>query len=229
MSTFALIHGAWHGPWCWERLTPELERRGHRVVAVDVRFDDQTATFEDHAATFAAAVGEGDDDVVAVGHSLGSYAFPWIASRRPLRHQVYLCGVVAEPGRTFAELNREQQILNPAYPAGLAKVDGGTRWVDFDLAREIFYSDCDDDVVEAAIARLRVQAYEPMVQRCPFDRLPAVPATYILCADDRMIDPAWSRLAAAGRLGAELIELPGGHSPFYSRPSALAEVLHRLT
>ncbi|HMZ13544.1 MAG TPA: alpha/beta fold hydrolase, partial [Mycobacterium sp.] len=84
-------------------------------------------------------------------------------------------------------------------------------------------------VVEAAIARLRVQAYEPMVQRCPFDRLPAVPATYILCADDRMIDPAWSRLAAAGRLGAELIELPGGHSPFYSRPSALAEVLHRLT
>lgn len=57
-------------------MIPELERRGHRVVAVDVRFDDPTATFEDHAATFAAALDEGDDDVVAVGHSLGSYAFP---------------------------------------------------------------------------------------------------------------------------------------------------------
>jgi len=228
VSTFALIHGAWHGPWRWERLTPELERRGHRAVAVDARFDDPTAMFEDHAATFAAALDENDHDVVAVGHSLGSYAFPWIADQRPLRHQVYLCGVVAEPGRTCAELNREQHILNPDYPAGLAKVDGGTRWVDFDLARSIFYPDCDDDIIEAAIPRLRMQAYGPMVQRCTFDRLPSIPATYIVCAEDRMIDPAWSRRVATGRLGAELVELPGGHSPFYSRPSALADALHQL-
>jgi len=198
------------------------------VVAVDVRFDDPTATFEDHAATFAAALDESDHDVVAVGHSLGSYAFPWIADRRPLRHQVYLCGVVAETGRTFAELNREQRILNPAYPGGLATVQGGTRWVDFDLARSLFYSDCDDDVVEAAIPRLRVQARSPLMQRCTFDRLPSVPATYVVCADDRMVDPAWSRRVATGRLGAELVELPGGHSPFYSRPSALADALHQL-
>jgi pimeloyl-ACP methyl ester carboxylesterase len=228
VSTFALIHGAWHGPWCWERLTPELERRGHGVVAVDVRFDDPAASFEDHAATFAAALEECDDDVVAVGHSLGSYAFPWIVDRRPIRRQVYLCGVVAEPGRTFAELNREQRILNPAYPAGLAKVDGGTRWVDFDLAREIFYSDCDDDVAEAAIPRLRIQAVSPMTQRCTFDRLPSVPASSIVCTDDRMVDPAWSRRVATERIGAQVVELPGGHSPFYSRPAALAEVLHQL-
>ncbi len=228
VSTFALIHGAWHGPWCWERLIPELERRGHRAVAVDVRFDDPAATFEDHAATFAAALDESDYDVVAVGHSLGSYAFPWIADRRPIRHQVYLCGVVAEPGRTFAELNREQHILNPEYSAGLAKVDGGTRWIDVDVARSIFYPDCDDDIVESAIARLRVQAREPMAQRCTFDRLPSTPATYVVCAEDRMIDPGWSRRVATERLGAELVELPGGHSPFYSRPAALADALHRL-
>ncbi len=228
MSTFAFIHGAWHGPWCGERLTPELERRGHRVVAVDVRFDDPTATFEDHAATFAAALDENDHDVVAVGHSLGSYALPWVADRRPLRHQVYLCGVVAEPGRTFAELNREQHILNPAYPGGLAEVPGGTRWVDFDLAREIFYPDCDADVVAAAIPRLRVQARSPLTERCTFDRLPSVPVTYVVCAEDRMVDPAWSRRVATGRLGAELVELPGGHSPFYSRPAALADALHQL-
>lgn len=228
MSTFALVHGAWHGPWCWERLTPELQRLGHRVVTVDVRFDDPAATFEDHADTFAAALQDAGDDVVAVGHSLGSFAFPWIAERRAVRHLVYLCGLVAEPGRTCAELNREQEILNPGYTAGLAKVDGGTRWVDFDLAGEIFYSDCDDDVVAAAIPRLRTQALRPMTQRCPFDRLPAVPATYVLCGDDRMVDPAWSRRVAAELLEVPVVELPGGHSPFYSRPSALAEVLDRV-
>ena len=228
MSTFALVHGAWHGPWCWERLIPELQRRGHRAVAVDVRFDDPAATFADHAATFVAAVAGCGDDVVAVGHSLGSFAFPWIADRVTLRHQVYLCGLVAEPGRTCAELVREQSILNPGYPAGLAKVDGGTRWMDVDLARTIFYSDCDDDVVEAAIPRLRTQAVGPMTQRCPFDRLPDIPATSVVCAADQMVDPAWSRRVAAGVLGAPVVELPGGHSPFYSRPAELAEVLHRL-
>ena len=44
MTTFALIHGAWHGAWCWERLAAELERRGHRAVAVDLPCDDPAAT-----------------------------------------------------------------------------------------------------------------------------------------------------------------------------------------
>lgn len=228
VATFALIHGAWHGPWCWERLTPELENRGHRVVAVDVRFDDPVATFDDHAATVAAALDGDDDDVVAVGHSLGGFMLPWVATRRPLAHQVYLCGVVAEPGRTFAESDREHRILNPGYPAGLAKVDGGTRWVDFRLARELFYSDCDDEVVAAAIPRLRVQARGLMSQRCPFDRLPSVPSTSIVCADDRMVDPVWQRRVAAEWTGAQLVELPGGHSPFFSRAAMLAEVLDGL-
>lgn len=231
MSTFALIHGAWHGPWCWERLITELERRGHRVVAVDARFDDPDATFEDHAATAVAALvdlDDDDEDVVAVGHSLGGLVLPWLAQRRPLRNQVYLCGGVAEPGRTFAELNRTERILNPRYPAGLEKVDGGTRWVDFELARSLFYSDCDDDVVAAAFPRLRIQARGPMVERFPL-QLPSAPtSTYIVCTDDQMVDPAWSRRVARDRLGAALIELPGGHSPFYSRPSELADVLARL-
>ena len=228
MSTFGLIHGAWHGPWCWERLIPELERGGHRAIAIDVRFDDPDATFEDHAATAAAALAGADEDVLLVGHSLGGLVLPWVAQRRPLRNQVYLCGVVAEPGRTFAESNRAEGILNPAHPAGLEKVDGGTRWVDVELARSLFYSDCDDDVVAAAIPRLRVQARGPVLERFPLQLPAAPPSTYIVCADDQMVDPAWSRRVAAERFGGAAVELPGGHSPFYSRPTALAEVLTRL-
>ncbi|MET0699294.1 MAG: alpha/beta fold hydrolase, partial [Mycobacterium sp.] len=56
MTTFALVHGAWHGAWCWERLTPELVARGHRVVAVDLPIQDETATFEKYADTVVAAL-----------------------------------------------------------------------------------------------------------------------------------------------------------------------------
>lgn len=228
MTTFALIHGAWHGPWCWERLTPELESRGHRVVGVDVRFDDPAATFDDHAATVVAALGAEHGDVVAVGHSLGGFVLPWVAAQRSLRRLVYLCGVLAEPGRSLAESDREHRILAPGYPAGLAGVDGGTRWVDTGLARSLFYSDCDDQIAAAAVVRLRVQARGLMTQPCPLDYRPPVPSTAIVCAEDPMVDPGWQRRVADEWTGAHLVELPGGHSPFFSRPAELADVLDGL-
>jgi len=43
MATFGLVHGSWHGGWCWERLIPELEARGHRAVAVDLPAEDPAA------------------------------------------------------------------------------------------------------------------------------------------------------------------------------------------
>lgn len=36
MATFVLVHGAWHGGWCWEKLKPLLEQAGHTVVAKDL-------------------------------------------------------------------------------------------------------------------------------------------------------------------------------------------------
>jgi hypothetical protein len=63
------------------------------------------------------------------------------------------------------------------------------------------------------------------MQPCPLDRLPDVPATYILCTEERAVRPDWSR-ATAARIGADVIELPGGHSPFLAQPAALADVLN---
>lgn len=64
-------------------------------------------------------------------------------------------------------------------------------------------------------------------ERCPLDSWPDVPSVYIVMAEDRAVNPEWSRRAAR-RIGAELIELPGSHSPFYSRPAELAGVLSRI-
>jgi pimeloyl-ACP methyl ester carboxylesterase len=232
MTSFALIHGGWHGAWCWELLTPELQQRGHRVVTVDLPSEDAGATFDDYADIVAAALEEGcdiDDDTVLVGHSLGGYVLPLVAQRRSVSRLVYICALVADPGRSAAEQDREDRMVNRAHWGGLAKVDGCTHWVDRDLARAMFYQDCDERIGDEAFPRLRGQASHPLLQPCTLAQLPSVPSTYIVCADDQMIDPTWSRRVAAERLKAALVELPGGHSPFYSRPSELADVLDRLS
>src|SRR5688572_33286323 len=81
-TTFTLIHGAWHGAWCWEPLVAELEGRGHRAMAVDLPCDDPTVTTIDNATQVVEALGDADE-VVVVGHSLGGIVAPVVAQLRP--------------------------------------------------------------------------------------------------------------------------------------------------
>lgn len=228
MATFALVHGAWHGAWCWERLTPELEARGHRVVAMDLPSDDPAATFDDYAdVVIAALAGDGADDIVLVGHSLAGLTIPLVASRHPVTRLVYLCALVPVPGSSFMEQIASEDMLDPGYAEGLGETDpeGRRAWADERLARHYLYADCDAAAATDAVARLRPQAQTPYAHPCPLTAFPSTPATYVVCDDDHLVKPDWSREVAAGRLDAELVELPGSHSPFLSRPGALTEVL----
>jgi pimeloyl-ACP methyl ester carboxylesterase len=88
MTTFALVHGAWHDAWCWERLAPLLQQAGHDVVAMDLPIDDNAATFDTWADVVCAALDRTGDDLVLVGHSYSGHAIPLVAARRPVRHLV---------------------------------------------------------------------------------------------------------------------------------------------
>jgi pimeloyl-ACP methyl ester carboxylesterase len=228
MTTFALVHGGYHGAWCWEHLTPVLERAGHDVVTMELPLEDSAATFDTYADVVCAALDGHGDDVVLVGHSYGGNTIPLVAARRPLRRLVYLCAMIPDVGRSLAEqLTDKPEMLNPAYERGLSGLDEQRRqrWADLDIAREVFYGDCDEQSAQAALGRLRPQSVYPAIQPCSLAEHPRVSTTYIVCRDDQMLRPEWSRQAARERLTAELIELPGHHSPFYSRPSVLADVL----
>src|SRR4029077_15910029 len=80
MATFALVHGAWHGGWCWDRLIPALEARGHHAVAVDLPTEDWSAGCAEYAAIALDALRGADEDVVVVGHSLAGLTIPLIAT-----------------------------------------------------------------------------------------------------------------------------------------------------
>jgi pimeloyl-ACP methyl ester carboxylesterase len=229
MTTFALVHGAWHGAWCWDQLAPLLQRAGHGVVTMDLPCEDGAATFDTYADVVCAALDGYDDDVVLVGHSLNGNTVPLVAARRPVRHLVYLCAMVPDIGRSvFDQMSDELEMLNPvAYEQGLSVPDEQLRqvWTDLDLACAMFYGDCDEPTTKAALDRLRPQSAYPAILPSSLTEFPAVKTTYIVCSEDQILRPDWSRQTARERLGAELIELPGDHSPFYSRPSALADVL----
>lgn len=94
MSTFVLVHGAWHGAWCWSRLLPDLEARGHRQSSMELPVEDGDATFEDYADVVLASYPADVEDAVLIGHSLGAMVLPLVAASRPVSMLVFLCGLI---------------------------------------------------------------------------------------------------------------------------------------
>ena len=143
---------------------------------------------------------------------MGGQTVPLVAARRPLRHLVYLCGVPPTPGQPFAQqMADETDMLNPDYTRGLGDKDSDGRrsWIDKELTHFHVMNDCDEATASAAFARLRPQSLAPYKIPCSLHAYPVVETTYIVCEEDQMVNPAWSRRIARDWLDAELIELPG--------------------
>src|SRR5262245_44813851 len=125
MTTFALVHGAHHGAWCWEKLIPDLEARGAAAVAVDLPCEDATAGAVRYAEIAAGALAGVQDDVVLVGHSLAGITIPLVAGTRPVAQLVYLAAALPKPGVSFAQQVAEEGVLaRGALARGVHHEDG---------------------------------------------------------------------------------------------------------
>ena len=227
LSTFALIHGAWHGAWCWERLVGPLSERGHEVVVPELPSEDTEAGLEQYAETIEHALG-GARDVVLVPHSLGGLVGPVVAARRPLEALVYLAALVPEPGLSFSEQMSASSEPVLLFEGGrMVDDEGRSHWPDPEATARIMYGDLPAEDAQWATERLRPQA-----QRSQTEASPPTPqglrVASIIGVNDRVVSPEWSRRVARERLGVEPVELPSGHFPMITHPELLADALTQL-
>jgi len=226
MTTFGLVHGAYHGSWCWAPLRAELEHRGHRVLTVDLPGEDRDAGAIEYADAAVEAFADAADDLVLVGHSLGGLTIPLIATRRPVARLVYLCAMLPRPGRSHDDVLRDEPDMLVPWPSGggYEDADGATRWAP-DAAAALFFSDCPPELAMRAANQLRGQYWKITEQVTPRHTWPDVPVTSVIGTHDLVINPTWSRRVTPTVLGIVPIELACGHSPFLSVPNLLAATL----
>lgn len=246
MSVFCLVHGANQGTWCWERLIPELEAQGHQVIVMDLPIDDPSTSLSRYADVVIQSLQGINDDVILVGHSMAGMIIPIVATQRPIRKLVFLAALIPQIGMSgldqfydevepnmlkefgykppeaslFEQLSDEPDMYNPA---SLTMKQASQ---DEAIAREFCFHDCEPDVADWAISKLRdMRSLSYLTEVTPLQTLPDIECAYILGKDERIISPTWSKYAAHKRLGVEAIEIPGGHYPHISHPIQLAEVL----
>jgi hypothetical protein len=216
VTTFALVHGAWHDASCWVELARELARRGHVVVAPRLPGDDPTATVEDYAAAVAEALAGARGEVVVVGHSLAGRTIPLVPARTHVDRLVYLAALVEAP-----PVEGEPELFQPGALDPLARDElGRTFWPTLASVQGI-YRRLPEPVRRATFATLRPQAPTSWLAADPAP----VPASLILCLEDEFFRPGWMRWAARERLGIDATPLASGHFPMLECPLRLADLL----
>ena len=227
VTHFVLVHGAWHGSWCWERLVPQLTARGHRATAVDVAWGDGDLAFTDHAQALAAACP--DEEFVLVGHSLAACLVPLVPFLRPQATAVVmLCGIV--PNLDGHPWDDAPEIGRPGIYTTFEEPDGSTRWPSLPTATAAFYAECSQ--ADAAWAFSMLGALNPRSlwdRPYPLREWPDVSISALAAENDAAVTLAFQKAVVPRRLGIDPVVVPGDHSPFLSHPAHTAVALENVT
>lgn len=231
---FVLVHGAWHGAWCWATTARLLVARGHRVTPLDLPSHgaDETApasvTLGHYAGRVISALDEIEGTVVLVGHSMGGIVISTVAEARPAKVEklVYLSAFLLPNGTSLLDVAL-QDSDSLATPNLCVKPDEGVVDLNRDAIADIFYADCEREVVDRARTLLKPNPLAPFATPLALTDggYGSVRRFYISCAKDRAITPAAQRSMLAAMPCEAVHELHTDHSPFFSQPDRLDDVL----
>lgn len=230
MAKFLLVHGGLHGAWCWSKLIPHLEARGHDILAIDLPGlgDDptpaETTTLGDYGDAVAKGARAMGGDVIAVGHSLGGMAISTGAEKAPelFSKLVYLTAIMLADGDDVSAAGIP---LDPSITANAV-----SPIMPREVCEYMFYNDCDKADIDDIMPRLRPQAVAPMAatMRVSPDRWGRVPRFYIACEADNALTIDNQHAMIARSPVKKTITLASGHSPFVSIPEETAAALHEI-
>jgi pimeloyl-ACP methyl ester carboxylesterase len=222
--TYVLVHGAWGGAWLWRDVGIELSRRGVSWTAVDL----PSSTHGAHPNTFLAddanevvQIANLEGPVVLVGHSYGGAVITEAAEDvTNLERLVYVAALVPLLGESPTEATREVHVRTLLDEA--IQVDGEFLILDLTLAKKALYQDCTEETADWAIGHLTAQTLASFRSpRSAFDV--DVPSYYVRCTLDNAIDMSVQELMAARC--REFATLESGHSPMFSMPEALCDLI----
>ncbi|KNG84801.1 hypothetical protein ANOM_006714 [Aspergillus nomiae NRRL 13137] len=229
--TFLIIHGSWHYPEVYGTFCKEIENRGAEVVCPRLPTCSgelpRTTSIEDDVAlireTAQSLVQEGKD-VIAVMHSYGGMVGTDALEGLGVQRLIYLAAFVPFGGNSLADM------FDGSLPSFIVCDEQGMSRVP--EAASVFYQDLPDDEAAFWAERLVPQPISAHLNPISHEAYRGIPATYIVCDDDRAIpvsaqERMISNVQSAG-VRMDVRRIPASHSPFLSMPELTAELVVNL-
>ena len=232
MATFILVHGAFHGGWCWRETVVHLRAGGHDVFTPTLTGLGERSHLASPAVDLSTHVRdvadliewEGLRDVVLVGHSYGGMVITGVADRlaERLRALVYLDALVPEDGQCALDLQlpeRREAILEEV------AANGGWQWP----PRPAEFYGVRDPAKQAWVdGKCTPHPFHTLFERLRLDGPPGARISrklYIRCTDPPLVYMRRFYEWASKVPGWQVMELATGHDAMVTEPEALAQIL----
>lgn len=242
-DNYVLVHGSWHGGWCWAGVIAELEMLGQRAFAVDLPghgasgFDRSKVTLPIYVDSVTRFIEDNDlHDVVLAGHSMGGLVIAGVMLKIPrhLKRVIYVSGMVPRDGERPIESLPPIPGAEEAIAAAASRPD---RSVPIEpIARQFrdyFMQDASRDLQDFVIAALSPQPLAPMAEPVSMKGLDTsrVPQSYLICDDD--IAPNgqpgnWNPTFVKRLRNPTTQTIKSGHEVMFTQPIKCARALHDL-
>jgi len=234
MSTFVLVHGGWHGGWCWHKIVSRLKAEGHSVIAPDMPGHGrdpkpiEPVTMVDIVGRIHETIDAQNEPVILVGHSYGGAMITQAAEQRSdkIKSLVYVTAFLLDDGQTvmdLAELDKESRLTGQVD----VSATGDTMTVKPQVIRDCFYAQCSDEDVAFSVSRLGPEAISGL--RTPMQTsaksFGSLPRYYVECLKDNAISPGLQKKLYSALPCERVFSLNTDHSPFFSAPDALTGIL----
>jgi pimeloyl-ACP methyl ester carboxylesterase len=229
--TVVLVHGAWHGGWCWQPVSELLRLRGITTIAVDLPgCGDDHAPLGDLYADAARVRGVLDQlatPSVVLGHSYGGAVITEATARHPnVAGLIYLAAFMPDAGESMLDI--APRILSEGsslLPEAL-RVSGTTTSLDPDKVGEALYHDCSPELASWAAQRLGPHyesgRREPITAAGWREHV----SYYVIAEQDRALPPTLQRELSARADTA--LAWPTSHSPFLAQPRLVANFVDEV-
>ncbi|NIJ52976.1 alpha/beta fold hydrolase [Dyadobacter arcticus] len=239
-KTYILVHGAWHGAWCWDKVTPLLQARGHKAIATELpghggdieRTSD--LSLDDYVNAVVTTANDQNGPVILVGHSMAGIVISQTAEKlgpEKVLSLIYIDAFLPRDGESlFALVEATLKHLTPdsRKPTLVENIipseDHTTNTVNPEMAAQIFYHDCSEEDQKFALARILKEPIVPLATpvRLTDDVYGVIPKYFILCTESRDMDKTF---LSTNMPCKKVYKLASSHSPFFSMPDKLVDVL----
>jgi pimeloyl-ACP methyl ester carboxylesterase len=234
-TTYVLVHGAYHGGWCWRDVADILRAQGHAV------FTPTLSGLGERAHQLALGPGldtmiedvvqviecEELHDVILVGHSFSGLVISGVADRlgARIRHLVYLDALVLPGGTAVLDGATPE---SRAYYDGLRIANGGSGGIPVPPAS--FFTVANDAQEQWLERRLTPHPVEAFFGKLHLENPlgNGLPVTYIICTDPYFSPTEPSRELAATQPDWRFLEIATGHDAMISAPRELAALFASL-
>lgn len=234
-----LLHGSWHGAWCWHKVIPYLEAEGHRVWAPDLpahgrdwRWWRGRSTLGQMANSVCALLDTLDAPALLVAHSRGGIVASTVAERRPekLHGLVYVAAYLLRDGERVVDcFAQDRDSLIPQHLE--IRRSTITDRLKEEAYRPALYADCSEADIALARALLTPEPSLPALTRLKLSavRYGRVPRHYIQLMQDRAVSPMLQQKMLTASPCASVSSLDASHSAYFSCPDRLAAFIHRIS